>query len=326
MRHEENPAPGLRGELDGRGDQSTHSFLAAQERLFDRHGLIFDSLLVDVASIGGTAHVIVTGEGPPVLMVIGGGIVAGTWAPLMAELGGYTLYAVDLPGQGLTDRVPYSAGTLRRTAVSFLDEVMDALVLETVPLVGQSVGGTWSTWMALDRPERVSAIAYIGCPATLLGTSAPLPLRLGTVPWINRLLNRLDPPSDRQVERLGKMAGEDLSRTPELRDLMLEYERLPGSSQSLLEMHRSLIRVRGALPEVELTEDQLRRLAQPVQFLWGDNDPFGPPAAGFRAAKIITDSEMHVVPGGHAPWFGDPRGVGSLVNEFLAKHTTGARR
>ena len=301
------------------------AFLTAQARLFEAHGLAFESRLVDVAGIG-KAHVIVTGDGPPVLMVIGGGIPAGTWASLMAELDGYTLFAVDLPGQGPSDRVSYSTGTMRRSAVSFLDEVLDALGLERVPVVGQSAGGTWSTWLALDRPERVSAITYIACPATLLGTSAPFPLRLGTIPWVNWLIGRLDPPSERQVERLGKMAGEDLGGKPELRDLILEYERLPGSSQSLLEMHRSLVRVRGAQPEIRVTAAQLTRLGQPVQFIWGEDDPFGPPEVGQQAVEIMTDAELHVVPGGHAPWFGDPRGVGTLVDRFLAKHTEGARK
>lgn len=300
---------------------STRQFVAAQERLFDRHGVDFDSRLVDAPSIGGKAHVIVSGDGPPVLMVIGGGIVAGTWAPLMAQLNGYTLYAVDLPGQGLTDPTTYHRATIRRMGVSFIGEIMNGLDLDTVPFVGQSFGGLISTWMALDRPERVRAICYIGCPATIMGTSAPVPLRLGTIPWVSRLYNRLDPPSPSQILRVGEMAGEDLSDKPELRDLMLAYELLPDSSTSLLEIHRSLIRVRGALPEVELGEEQLRRVSRPVQFIWGVDDPFGRPSAGVSAAEVMADAEIHLIPGGHAPWFGDPEGVGALLRPFLEKHT-----
>ncbi|HEX6300804.1 MAG TPA: alpha/beta hydrolase [Acidimicrobiia bacterium] len=302
---------------------SRQDFLEAQERVFRRYGVNSESRLVAVPSIAGHAHVIVTGEGPPVFMVIGGGIVAGTWAPLMAELTGYTLHAVDLPGQGLTDPTRLAVGNFRTAAVSFLEQVMDGLDLETAPFVGQSTGGTWSTWMALDRPERVSAISYVACPAAILGTSAPFPLRLGTIPWINRLVRRLDPPSTKQVERLGKMAGEPLSDKPELRDLMLEYQRLPGTDASLLEMHRALVRLRGPQPATEMTESQIARVATPVQFIWGENDPFGPPSVGVRAVEVMPAAELHVVPGGHAPWFGHPEGVGAIVRPFLAKHTTG---
>lgn len=295
-------------------------FVAAQERLFGRYELDFETRYIDIPSIGGRAHVIVSGDGPPVLMVAGGGIVAGTWAPLMAELTGYRLYAIDLPGQGLTDPTAYSSSTVRAIGVSFIEDALNSLDLETVPLVAQSFGGSIATWVALDRPGRVAAISYIGCPATILGTSAPIPLRLGTVSWVDRLFSRLDPPSEKQVERIGRMAGHDLSDEPELRDLILAYERLPGSSASLLAIHRSLIRVRGALPEVELGEDQLSSVSQPVQFVWGANDRFGPPASGIRATEIMTDASMHVVDGGHAPWFDDPKAVGEIVDPFLHEH------
>ena len=33
----------------------------------------------------------------------------------------------------------------------------------------------WTTWLAaLDHPGRVGAIVHAGCPALILGTSAPL--------------------------------------------------------------------------------------------------------------------------------------------------------
>lgn len=305
---------------------SQQDFRDAQQRAFRRYDVDFESKFVEVSSISGRAHVVVAGEGPPVLMVIGGGLVAGMWAPLMAQLTGFTLYAVDLPGQGLTDRTPYSAETLRRTGVSFLQQVMDSLDLETVPFIGQSIGGLWSTWMALDQPERVSAIAYLACPAAMLGTSAPFPLRLGTIPWLNRLIHRLDPPSTKQVERLGRMVGgEDMRRIPELADLMLEYERLPGSAGSLLELHRAVVRLRGPQPTTEITESELKNVAKPVQFIWGENDPFGPPSVGVRAAEIMSRAEIHVVPGGHGPWFGEAERIGTIVNPFLTKHTKGVR-
>lgn len=300
-------------------------FRRAQERVFERYNLDFESKLVEVPSISGRAHVIVTGEGPPVLMVIGGGIVAGTWAPLMAQLSGFTLHAVDLPGQGLTDATPYSPKDIHKTGVSFLKEVMDALDLEVVPFVGQSIGGLWSTWMALDRPERVSAICYIACPAAILGTSAPLPLRLATIPGLSQLIPRLDPPSTGQVERLGKMAGQDMRRVPELRDLMLEYERLPESAASLLELHRAVVRLRGPQPSTEITARQLSEVTKPVQFIWGERDPFGDPSVGIKAAEIMSQAEIHIVPGGHAPWFDDPERIAAIANPFLARHTKGAR-
>jgi hypothetical protein len=43
----------------------------------------------------------------------------------MAELGGFSLHAVELPGMGLTRRVPYRTEGLRRLAADFLDQVIE---------------------------------------------------------------------------------------------------------------------------------------------------------------------------------------------------------
>lgn len=305
---------------------SVQTYIKAQECLLDRFGIQVESRFVDVPVVDGRAHVLVVGEGPPVMMVIGGGPPAAMWAPLMAELTGFTLHAVDLPGMGLTDPAAYTTRTLRSMGVAFLVQVIDRLGLDRPVFVAQSMGGLWSTWLALDKPDRVPAIVYIGCPALMLGTSAPFPIRLGSIPPLGRLLMRLQPPSPKLVNRIIGMAGEDFTDLPELRELFLAHQQLPGSGRALLELHHAAVRLRGARPKVALTEKQLARLAQPVQLIWGANDTFGPPAIGERAAEIIPQAELHVVPGGHGPWVNQPQRVGSIVTPFLRSHsvTSGA--
>jgi pimeloyl-ACP methyl ester carboxylesterase len=303
-------------------DDRVADFRRAEQRVLERYGVVARSQQVLVPQLGIDLHVLVAGAGPPVLMAIGGGMVAALWAPLIAQLTGRTAIAFDPPGHGLSDAHPYSTRTLRSTAVGFIDALLDEFSVERAPIVAQSMGGLWSTWYALDRPTRVSAISYIGCPALILGTSAPLPLRLGTVRPLHHLLDRVMPPSTRQVERLGRMAGEPLAELPELRDLFLAYERLPGTSAELLGLHRAAIRVRGARPEVALRADELRAVRQPAQFVWGSHDPFGSPDVGRRATDLMPDAEFHMVDAGHGPWFTRPDDVGALVSTFLDRHDT----
>lgn len=300
-------------------------FEQAQQRVLDRYRVDVESRFVDVPRIDGRAHVLVGGEGPPLVMAPGGGLVAALWAPLMERLDGFTLYAFDPPGHGLSDPATYRAGTIRSTAVEFLGQLLDGLGLERAPFAANSMGGLWTSWLALDRPDRVSAISYIGCPALMLGTSAPLPLRLGTIRRLHQLVERLQPPSPKQVERLGRMAGEPLDELPELRDLLLAAERLPAFSSQLFDIHRALVRVRGARPEVALTAERLAGVTQPVQLIWGDHDPFGSPAVGRRAAQIIGDAECHVVDGGHGPWFTGSGAIAPLLTRFLDRCSSGAR-
>ena len=98
---------------------SASSFIEAQGRVLDRYGVVAEERDVDVSVIRGRAHVLVVGEGPPVVMANGIGTPAAMWAPLMAELGGVTIHAVDLPGYGLTDVTSDITVDFRSKAVRF---------------------------------------------------------------------------------------------------------------------------------------------------------------------------------------------------------------
>lgn len=91
----------------------------------------------------------------------------GTSPGLLNRLQGVRAIAVDRPGFGLSEPAHVPRERLRDAAIEFLDEVVDELGLETYPLAGNSMGGTWAIWYALARPERVSGIVLLG--------SAPLP-------------------------------------------------------------------------------------------------------------------------------------------------------
>lgn len=302
-------------------------FKAAQERLLHRYGVDATSVFIDAAAVEGPVHVLRSGTGPPVVMVPGFADPAAMWAPLMAELEGFTLYAVDRPCFGLTGSAEHNTATFRTLAVTFLAQVLDALELEQPLFIGNSIGSLWSTWLALERPDRVAAMVHVGCPAFWLGTSAPLPLRLLSVPLVGRLLMGTSPPSPRQVEAFGRqMAGEDLSQLPELRDLLVTAQNLPGAQTSTLGLLRAVVRMNGARPEVALTAEQLSQIRQPVLMIWGSRDRFGGPGVGEEAARSIPDAELSVIPeAGHVPWVGRPGAVAALTAPFLRRHSNGLR-
>lgn len=304
---------------------SMEAFCRAEDRVLERYGIDVERRYVQVPAVAGRAHVLVAGEGPPVVLVIGAGPPAALWAPLMRQLEGFTLYVVDLPGMGRTDPVSYSTGTVRATAVGFLGQLLDGLGLERPAIVAQSIGGLWATWFALDQPRHVSALVLVATPALLLGGSAPFALRLISVPVLGSLLMRLRPPSTKQVEQLAAIANEDLSALPELRDLWVALERLPHSGSSLRQLiHANESLRRGARPELALTEEQLAKVTQPVRVIWGEDDPFNTLERGRRAAEAIPNGELHLVPGGHAPWLRFAEQVADLTGPFLREHSVPA--
>ena len=70
-----------------------------------------------------------------------------------------------------------------------------------------------------------------------------------------------------------------------------------------------------------MSDEELRRVQAPTMFCWGSDDPFLAPASARRSIAVIPHAVLHVVNGGHAPWFEDPALCGSLVVQHLT--TTG---
>lgn len=303
---------------------SAQEFRQAQQQVLEHFGVEAQSRFVAVPGLEGGAHVLVAGQGPAVVMANGAQTPAAMWAPLMAQLGGFTLYAVDRPGCGLTGPLPVTTATVRPVAVRFLEQVLDALDLERPAFVANSMGSLWTAWLGLERPHRVAAAVHVATPAFILGTSAPLPMRLLSVPPLGRLLMKLQPPSIQRMDQVAARVHVELFREPEVRQVMVEGEKLPGYEAGFIGLLHACLRLRGARPPLVLTAEQLRQIGQPVQFIWADDDPFGSVEIGRRAAALVPDAEFHVVPGGHAPWVNHPQAVGRLAVPFLRRHAPAA--
>lgn len=244
---------------------------------------------------------------------------AGLWTPLLARISGHTLYAVDRPGFGLTDTIEHRTETLRETVVGFLEGVLDTLEIDWATLVAHSMGSLWTFWLALDRPERVAHMIHVGCPAHLFDTGLPMPLPLLSVPVIGQLLMALMPPSPRQAQMVyGSMnEREVLKKDPALEAAIVSTDRLPRYRPALRSLMRSIVTPFGTRRGIPLTAEQLRGIRQPVQLIWGKEDPIGPVEAGKRAADLIPDATFAVVPGGHLPWLDAPDQVSEIINELL---------
>lgn len=292
------------------------SFLAAQAATFARYGIDFEQKFIDVPVVEGRAQVLVAGEGPPAILFNGIGTPAAMWAPLMAQLKGLKLYAVDLPGFGLTSTTPTVAQDLKATAVAFVGQVLDGLKLDRPTIIANSLGSHWASWFALDQPERIAALVHVGCPALILETSAPLPMRLLSKRGLGWFMMRLQPPSPRQVKQLSKMVHE-YPLPQEIADLLLATERLPGFEPTFLAMLNAVVGVRGARPGMALSREILSRINTPSLLIFARRDPFGGEEIGRQAAEVIPDACLHIVDGGHAPWIHHADQIAPPILDFL---------
>ena len=264
---------------------------------------------------GGRAHALVAGDGPPVVMLNGGGAPAAMFAPLMARLSDRTMFAIDHPGHGLSSHDPGYADDLRANAVQYLDGVMDGLDVDSAPIIASSFGSLCASWLALDRPARVTALVHLGCPAVVLDTGAPLPMRVISVRWLAALMARV-PPSARQVRQVAKTVGEH-PLEPEIAQLLLATQRGEDFPASFAAIVQTLVRLRGQRPELALTAEQLGGISQPTLLVFGERDPFGGPEVGERVATALPHAELRIVDAGHAPWLRHAEAIGRWITEFL---------
>ncbi|MEU4091723.1 alpha/beta hydrolase [Streptomyces sp. NPDC026673] len=137
-------------------------------------------------------HVVVGGEGPPLLLVHGWPENWYAWRMVMPELARhYTVIAVDQRGIGLTDKPNdgYDTGTLADDLVA----LMDALGHEKFAVVGHDTGMPIGYALAADHPHRVERLAV--AEAVIPGVT-PSPPLLGSAQANNMLwhfpFNRLD--------------------------------------------------------------------------------------------------------------------------------------
>ena len=306
-------------------DPRVNAALEAEQRLFTFYGLKAATHFVTLPRFGIRIRVLEFGSGEPVLFVPGNVGPIYPLASLMAELKGRRIIAVERPGGGISDGIDHRKVDFRELAVHTLTSVLDTFGLVKAPLVGHSIGGHWSLWMALDRPERVRALTLLGVPGALLDTSPPFAFRLLSVPVLNRFLFGLlmQSSSKRSLRGLSIIghSPETIARLPEaMVDCYYHFPRLPHSRTSTLSLMEVTNRLRGSRPEIRIGAVQLKSVQQPTMFLWGENDPFGSVEIGRRISEMISSSEFHVIKGGgHLPWLDDPVECGRLTQVFLSK-------
>src|SRR3954464_15720444 len=93
------------------------------------------------------------GSGPPLLLITGIGAHLDMWSPFARFAGERELITFDPPGAGLSQR---PRRPLRMTGLAgVLTELLDALGLERVDVLGYSFGGGLAQELAHRAPERV---------------------------------------------------------------------------------------------------------------------------------------------------------------------------
>jgi pimeloyl-ACP methyl ester carboxylesterase len=296
----------------------------AERRLYEHYGKSYEARHFTIKSLGIKARLCMFGDGPPVLIVPGNTGDSFPFAPLIAQLSGYRLIALNLPGGGLSEGMDHRTIPYRALANETLGAVLDHLALDSVPIVSHSMGSHRSLWFAVDQSERVERLVLLGSPGNALDCRPPLALRLTSVPWVNRsvFLSAIPRSTGQALRGLSLMGHSQrtCSALPlELAECYYRFQRLPHYRVSALSLMEATCSLFGSKPQVRIREDDLRKVHQPTLLIWGSNDPFGSVGKGKEVASCIEDSRFTALDGaGHLPWLDEPALCAEKIRAFLS--------
>lgn len=251
-------------------------------------------------------------DAPTVVLVHGFSVPSFIWDPTFQALTatGLRTLRYDLFGRGLSDR-PLGCYDLDRF-VRQLDELLQALDLPRVALIGLSMGGPIVAGFTARFPERVSRLVLIDV-AGVRALRLPLYLRLGLLPGVGELALALA-----GGERLVRGAAADFF-DPQLVQAFQERYRQQMRYRGFLRALLSTLRC-GMLGDFSDLYRKISALKLPVLVVWGRQDTTVPYEHAAILQQLIPQARLVTVEGcGHIPHYEKPQIVNPLLLEFLCE-------
>ncbi len=286
---------------------------------------MFDGFTEDLVDVG-EARILARhgGEGPPVLLLHGHPRTSATWhrvAPRLVDAG-YTVVCADLRGYGRSigpPPVPDHTAHSKRAVAGDMVRVMAHLGHDRFALVGHDRGSYVALRLALDEPDRVSALALLdGIPISehLDRMGADFATRwwhwfFFAQPDIPERVIMADPDAwyHGDPDRMG--ADNHAEFRAATRD--------PAVVRAMLEDYRAGLTIDAAHERSDRAAG--RRLAMPLLVLWSLRDDlgdlYGDPLAIWR--DWATDVRGHGIDSGHHMAEDAPAELAAALTAFLSQ-------
>ena len=241
------------------------------------------------------------------------GIVSETMTRLIAE--SRSLIMPDMLGTGFSQRVtePTAAYTVQGR-VAHLAQLLDALGVAQVDVIGSSYGGGLATQFALDYPQRVRRLVLID--AQVYGSGGGFFQALGNLPLgIGRAITWQALGAGPQSLSLMQMGcGEAEGYCPTEADIAARQARAKVRDTT------DALRAMSKTPPNGRIPDDIGQLDLPVLVIWGAEDAIIDPVEGERLAQDISRVRLEVIPGvGHSPHVEQPAVVADMILNFLSE-------
>ena len=234
-------------------------------------------------------------DAPPLLLLHGSGPGVTGWRNYRGNLGFFAqthhCYILEFPGFGVS--APWD-GIPVLTAGSSVTRFMDALDIESAPMIGNSMGGVVAVNLAIKKPERVSKLVTIGgvgpnlfspSPSEglrLLQEFADAPDRDKLIRWLNAMVYDRSLVTDELIEERWEVAlNPDALRTARA---------MYGSAS--FEMQQQFL----AAADIPPYWSMLHKISCPTLLTWGRDDRVSPPDMALLPLRQIPEAELHIFP------------------------------
>lgn len=234
------------------------------------------------------------GNGQPLVFLHGAGGHTG-WMGFLEELAArFQVFAPEHPGFGQSDD-PVWLDEIADLAYFHLD-LLQALGLDKVHLMGTSLGGWVAAEMAVRSTARLASLTLVGAVG-ITANGQPIP-DIFRMP-VEENLRRFYADQGRAVRRVADLATADMNIVAKNRATVMRLAYRPRFHNPGL-------------------AQWLHRIDVPTLLLWGGKDGLVPPEFGEAYRALIPGSRLVVLPdAGHAPFDEQREAFVAAFREFV---------
>ncbi len=259
------------------------------------------------------------GDGPTLLLLHGLAGSSRTWRSVMPTLAReHRVLAPDLLGHGESSAPAgdYSLGSY----ASLVRDLLAALDIDRVTVVGHSLGGGIAMQLAYQYPELAERLVLVSSGG--LGREVSWMLRALTLPGAELVMPIVFPSFLKPIgEGVSDFAQRLGWRSPRVAEMWQAYSSLIDVSHraAFARTLRSVIEPGGQ--SVNATSRLHLAAVLPTLIVWGDRDPIIPATHAAAAHDAIPGSELEIFTGaGHFPPAEEPEHFTDVLSDFLRRH------
>ena len=257
-------------------------------------------------------------DGAPVVLFHGTAAWSELWRRSIDALAanGYHVAALDLPPFGFSDPLP----SYTRTAVATeVNELLDALKIDSALIVGHSFGAGAATEFAMRFPARTRRLVLVDAALGLTQPPSDTPAAVRPI-FVREILVSLTVTNPLATKFLLQSLIEKKERAlPEYVEILQRPLRRRGATHDIANwLYFFLGTDRSAESADRANYAELRC---PTALIWGEKDSVTPIEQARDLQKLVPQATLAVLPGlGHIPQIEDPNAFNMALLKALGTH------